>query len=72
MDLVNLGAISTFWAGLKFTEIRRLVGKTRSRAVFLDLKMCGALPNSPVVLAVGLVNFSPAASILRSKRYSVT
>jgi hypothetical protein len=49
MDLVELGAISMDLVDLEFLELGCLAGKKWSGAVFLDLELCGALPNTPLL-----------------------
>ena len=47
-ELVELGARSIFFADLEFLELRRLARKIGSGAVFLDLELFGAVPNTPL------------------------
>jgi hypothetical protein len=47
MDLVELGARSMDLVDLEFLELRCLAGKKWSGAVFVDLELRGALPNTP-------------------------
>jgi hypothetical protein len=49
MDLVELGAISMDLVDLEFLELGCLAGIKWSGAVFLDLELCGALPNTPLL-----------------------
>jgi hypothetical protein len=49
MDLVELGARSMDLVDLEFLELGCLAGKNWSGAVFVDLELCGALPNTPLV-----------------------
>jgi hypothetical protein len=51
MDLVELGARSMDLVDLKFLELWCLAGKKWSGAVFVDLELRGALPNTPLLLA---------------------
>jgi hypothetical protein len=46
MDLVELGARSMDLVDLEFLELGCLAGKKWSGAVFLDLELRGALPNT--------------------------
>lgn len=46
MDLVDLEARSTFLANLEFTELECSAEKNMRRAVFLDLELRRALPNT--------------------------
>jgi hypothetical protein len=47
MDLVELGARSMDLVDLEFLELGCLAGKNWSGAVFVDLELRGALPNTP-------------------------
>jgi hypothetical protein len=47
MDLVKLGARSMDLVDLEFLELGCLAGKKWSGDVFVDLELCGALPNTP-------------------------
>jgi hypothetical protein len=47
MDLVELGARSMDLVDLEFLELWCLAGKKWSGAVFVDLELRGALPNTP-------------------------
>jgi hypothetical protein len=49
MDLVELGARSMDLVDLEFLELGCLAGKKWSGAVFLDLELRGALPNTPYI-----------------------
>jgi hypothetical protein len=49
MDLVELGARSMDLVDLEFLELGCLAGKNWSRAVFVDLELRGALPNTSLV-----------------------
>jgi hypothetical protein len=49
MDLVELGARSMDLVDLEFLELRCLAGKKWSGAVFVDLELPGAIPNTPLV-----------------------
>jgi hypothetical protein len=49
MDLVELGARSMDLVDLKFLELGCLAGKKWSGAVFVDLELRGALPNTPLL-----------------------
>jgi hypothetical protein len=49
MDLVELGARSMDLVDLEFLELRCLAGKKWSGAVFVDLELRGALPNTPLL-----------------------
>jgi hypothetical protein len=66
MDLVELGARSMDLVGLEFLELWCLAGKKWSGAVFVDLELRGALPNTPL----GRVVFGRAA--LNSKNSSIS
>jgi hypothetical protein len=48
MDLVELGARSMDLVDLEFLELWCLAGKKWSGAVFVDLELRGALPNTPL------------------------
>jgi hypothetical protein len=48
MDLVELGARSMDLVDLEFLELGCLAGKKWSEAVFVDLELRGALPNTPL------------------------
>jgi hypothetical protein len=48
MDLVELGARSMDLVDLEFLELGCLAGKNWSGAVFVDLELRGALPNTPL------------------------
>jgi hypothetical protein len=47
MDLVDL----------EFLELGCLAGKNRSGAVFVDLELRGALPNTPLILGLYFFRF---------------
>jgi hypothetical protein len=47
MDLVELGARSVDLVDMEFLKLGCLAGKNWSRAVFFDLELRGALPNTP-------------------------
>jgi hypothetical protein len=47
MDLVELGARSMDLVDLEFSELRCLARKNWSGAIFLNLELFGALPNTP-------------------------
>jgi hypothetical protein len=47
MDLVELGARSMDLVDLEFLELGCLAEKKWSRAIFVDLELRGALPNTP-------------------------
>jgi hypothetical protein len=47
IDLVELGARSIDLVDLEFLELGCLAGKKWSGAVFVDLELCGAIPNTP-------------------------
>jgi hypothetical protein len=47
MDLVELGARSMDLVDLEFLELGCLARKNWSGAVFVDLELRGALPNTP-------------------------
>jgi hypothetical protein len=47
MKLVELGARFMDFVDLEFLELRCLVGQKWSGAVFLNLELFGALPNTP-------------------------
>jgi hypothetical protein len=49
MDLVELGARSMDLVDPEFLELGYLTGKNWSGAVFVDLELRGALPNTPIV-----------------------
>jgi hypothetical protein len=48
MDLVELGARSMDLVDLEFLELGCLAGKKWSGAVFVNLELRGALPNTPL------------------------
>jgi hypothetical protein len=58
MDLVELGARSMDLVDLEFLELGCLAGKKWSGAVFVDLELCGALPNTPLFLKYFLLRIS--------------
>jgi hypothetical protein len=49
MKLVELGARFMDFVDLEFLELRCLAGKKWSGAVFLNLELFGALPNTPLL-----------------------
>jgi hypothetical protein len=49
MDLVELGARSMDLVDMEFLELGCLAGKKWSGAVFVDLELRGALPNTPLL-----------------------
>jgi hypothetical protein len=49
MELVELGARSMDLMDLEFLELGCLARKSWSGAVFVDLELCGALPNTPII-----------------------
>jgi hypothetical protein len=49
MELVELGARSMDLVDLEFLELGCLAGKNWSGAVFVDLELRGALPNTPLM-----------------------
>jgi hypothetical protein len=52
MKLVELGARFMDFVDLEFLELRCLAGKKWSGAVFLNLELFGALPNTPLMLYI--------------------
>jgi hypothetical protein len=49
MDLVELRARSMDLVDLEFSELGCLAGKNWSGAIFLNLELLGALPNTPSI-----------------------
>jgi hypothetical protein len=49
MYLVELGARSMDLVDLEFLELGCLAGKNWSGAIFVDLELRGALPNTPLI-----------------------
>jgi hypothetical protein len=49
MKLVELGARSMDFVDLEFSELGCLAGKKWSGAIFVNLELRGALPNTPIV-----------------------
>jgi hypothetical protein len=58
MDLVELGARSMNLVDLEFLELGCLAGKIWSGAVFLDLELRGALPDTPLACRAYISNFT--------------
>jgi hypothetical protein len=68
MDLVELGARSMILVDLEFWELGCLAGKNWSEAIFLNLELLGALPNTPLGFVsnqgISAEKFSPFVSYL--------